>query len=57
VRGYTPPPVIEEPEPDYNSMDYNRSVMYVQLCRQKKLKFYRDVKGHYHLGTPQEHDT
>lgn len=50
VRGFTPVELPPE-KPDYSAIDYNRSVMYKDILVKKQLKYYRDTKGVYHMGT------
>lgn len=57
VRGYTPEPFVPEPKPDYSAIDYNRSTMYQQLLHKKNIKYYRDTKGVFHVGTMTEPDS
>ena len=55
VRGFTPVELPPE-KPDYSAIDYNRSVMYKDILVKKQLKYYRDTKGVYHMGTITEQD-
>lgn len=56
VRGFTPPEPEPAPKPDYSAIDYNRSSMYQQLLFKKNIKYYRDTKGVYHVGSMTEPD-
>jgi len=51
IRGFTPAPVLPPPKPDYSAIDYNRTHMYEKLLHKKSIKYYKDTKGAFHMGS------